>query len=133
VYETGHIYYEVKEDSFKGAAIVSFLQDSQVAQGNQKQLISWDRARIHTGQQVKAYLAAQEQEQSIWVENPPPYSPHFNASEQVWAYIKSFMLKNQVFKTLSDLKVKLIACLESIKKDKELVKSFFRHPKVAFY
>ncbi len=94
----------------------------------------WDGASIHTGQSVKDFLHAQaKNNQRIWLEKLPAYCPELNPAEQVWAYLKNVLLKSEVSKTLLELKEKVIAAMEIIKKDKELIQSFFRHPKVGFY
>lgn len=41
--------------------------------------------------------------------------------------------QNEVSKTLARLKEKVVAAMETIKNDKELIKSFFRHPDTGFY
>ncbi len=97
-------------------------------------ILIWDGASIHTGQQVKQYLQEQEkQKRKVWLEKLPAYSPELNPVEQMWAYLKYVLLKNQVSKTLQELKQKVVAAMEKIKNDKELIKSFFRHPDTAFY
>ena len=54
-------------------------------------------------------------------------------AEQVWQYLKNVLLKNEVSKTLEELKQKVSQAMEIIKKDKALIKSFFTHPKTGFY
>lgn len=59
--------------------------------------------------------------------------PELNPAKQVWAYLKIVLLKNEVFKTLAGLKEKVVAAMETIKNDKELIKSFFCYPNIGFY
>ena len=127
------MYYQVRQGTFNGAAMVRFL--TKMKQYLKKKLtLIWDGAKIHTCQQVKAYLQGQENEKKrIWLEKLPPYSPELNPAEQVWNYLKHVLLKNEVSKTLEVLKIKVVAAMEKIKNDKELLKSFFRHPKTCFY
>ena len=97
-------------------------------------ILIWDGASIHTCQQVKNYLQEQaKQKRKGWLEKLPAYSPELNPAEQVWAYLKNVLLKNDVSKTLHELKLKVVAAMEIIKNDTKLIKSFFRHPDVHFY
>lgn len=73
------------------------------------------------------------EKRSLWLEKLPAYSPELNPAEQVWGYLKNVLLKNEVSKTLAELKLKVVAAMETIKNDKELIKSFFAHPKACFY
>jgi transposase len=127
------LYYEVRQGTFNGAAIVRFLKKMKHHLKKKLTLI-WDGASIHSGQSVKDFLQEQPTEKrKVWLEKLPAYSPELNPAEQVWHYLKNVLLKNQVSKTLAELKEKVRAAMEIIKKDKELIKSFFRHPKTGFY
>jgi transposase len=127
------LYYEVRQGSFNGAAIVRFIQKMKKTIKKRITLI-WDGARIHTGERVKRFLQEQANDKRrIWLEKLPAYSPALNPAEQVWQYLKNVLLKNEVSKTLQELKQKVVAAMEIIKKDKELIQSFFHHPDVHFY
>jgi transposase len=126
-------YYEGRQGSFNGAAIVRFIQKMKKTIKKSIPLI-WDGARIHTGERVKRFLQEQANDKRrICLEKLPAYSPALNAAEQVWQYLKNVLLKNEVSKTLQELKQKVVAAREIIKKDKELIQSFFHHPDVLFY
>jgi transposase len=129
----GELFYQVRQGSFNGAAIVRFIQ--KMNKYNKKDMILiWDGASIHTCGQVKTYLQQQaKQKRKVWLEKLPAYSPELNPAEQLWAYLKNVLLKNDVSKTLDELKQKVVAAMEIIKNDTGLIKSFFRHPDVHFY
>jgi transposase len=57
----------------------------------------------------------------------PPYSPHLNPGEQVWANVKARVAKPTVT-SKDDLKAKLISALRRLQKLKSVVQGFFRHP-----
>lgn len=127
------MYYEVRQGTFNGAAIVRFLKQMKKSIKKKMTLI-WDGAKIHTCLQVKQYLQVQEDDKTrVWLEKLPAYSPELNAAEQVWAYLKNVLLKNDVSKTLAELKQKVVAAMETIKNDKGLIKSFFQNPNTCFY
>lgn len=93
----------------------------------------WDNASSHTSKTVKNYLKNQSQENPIvWLSNIPPYSPELNPIEQVWGYLKK-KLANQFVKTTSELKELVTKTLIEIQNDKDLIRSFFKHPDMEYY
>jgi transposase len=54
----------------------------------------------------------------------PAYSRKLNPAEQVWAYLKNVLVKNDVSITLDELKQKGVAAMQIIKTDTGLIKSF---------
>jgi transposase len=52
---------------------------------------------------------------NIYLLNIPPYTPELNPCEQIWAYLKT-RFKNQVFKTMDDLKEWLYYKVENMSK-----------------
>jgi len=129
--EDGRLFYEVRQDSYNGNGIVLFLE-KLLKESKQKLLVIWDGAKIHFSEAVQNFLDKQKGDK-IWLAKTPAYSPELNADEQVWAYLKDYELKNVCCKNITELKTKTISALESIKKKKDIVQSFFRHEKVGFY
>jgi len=129
--EDGDLFYELRTDSYDGDKIVKFIK-ALLEHAESKILIIWDGATCHINDEVKTFLANQE-DQAVWLEKIPSYCPELNASEQVWNYLKNVELKNVCCKTAKELKEKAINKLERIKEKTELIKSFFRHSDVAFY
>lgn len=129
----GYSYFEVREsEGFKQLGLTRFI-DNVVADCLQKISMIWDNAPSHTSKTVKGYLENQNQDNPIvWLSNIPPYSPEFNPIEQVWGYLKK-KLANQFVKTTSELKELVTKTLKEIRNDKELIRSFFKHPDMACY
>lgn len=129
----GELNYAVRTSSFNGAAIVGFLEKTFTGRKKKKHLVIWDGASIHKCQAVKDFLEKEAVRQKrIWLELLPAYSPELNPTELLWAYLKKNKLANMACKNLKELKRKTIEALEDIKKDKELIKAFFKHPKIGF-
>lgn len=61
----------------------------------------------------------------------PPYSPHLNPDEQVWAHVKRSVSKRLV-QTKDEMKRLAIGALRRIQKLPALVKSFFRQPECQY-
>lgn len=129
----GELNYEVRSSSFNGHAIVRFLRKTFTGRKRKKHLMVWDGASIHKCQAVKDFLDQEAKRQNrLWLEMLPPYSPELNPTELLWAYLKKNKLANMACKTLKELKQKTIQALEEIKSDKNLIRSFFKHPKIGF-
>lgn len=129
--EDGRIIYQVRQNSFNGPAMVLFLKEV-VKQIKQKILIIWDGAKIHSCEAVKNFLLKQKSEE-VWLVKTPAYSPELNADELAWNYLKNVELKNVCCKGILELRARTLIALESLKEKTEIIKSFFRHPKVSFY
>jgi len=61
----------------------------------------------------------------------PPYSPHLNPDEQVWAHVKRRVSKQSV-QTKDDMKKLALGALRRIQKLPRLVKSFFQQPECQY-
>lgn len=61
----------------------------------------------------------------------PPYSPHLNPDEQVWAHVKRQVSK-QFVQEKADMKKLALGALRRIQKLPDLVKSFFRQQEVRY-
>ena len=71
------------------------------------------------------YVAAQNGRLKLFY--LPPYSPHLNPDEQVWANVKGRVGKQRLTDR-HDLKAKLVAALERLRELPQVVAGFFRHP-----
>ena len=61
----------------------------------------------------------------------PPYAPHLNPDEQVWAYVKREVAKRGV-DDKDQLKRLALGALRRIQKLPELVQSFFQQPECQY-
>ena len=129
----GKSYFEVRElEGFKQKGLTRFLDNARKSL-RKNLLLVWDNAPCHKSKTVKEYLRCQNQENpAIWMANIPPYSPELNPIEQVWAYLKK-KLANQFFKTTKELKIAVLNELDKIKKNKKLIKSFFKNKELECY
>ena len=127
--EAGQLYYQIQEGNFTGLSIVAFLE-SLLAFFDQKLLILWDGAQIHSDENVKRLLSKDDR---IFLARIPAYSPELNADEQVWKALKVDRLKNVVCKNVTELKSKLQNALQDLQKQTQTIVNFFKHPKLQFY
>lgn len=129
----GFSYFEVRiMEGFKQKGLTRFLDNAWIA-CPRNLLVVWDNASSHKSKIVKEYLAKQcKIKPRIWLENTPPYSPELNPIELAWAYLKK-ELANQFTKNTFELKKMVLKVLNQLKKDKEMIKSFFRHKELKCY
>lgn len=127
---SGAMFYQIRENSFKGAGIVEYLK-SLLATTERKILLIWDNATWHKSQEVKDFLKT-ELGQRLWLVNLPPYSPEYNPDELVWANLKRIQIPNRSAKNVKELKRIADQGLSTIQNSRELVKSFFNEENFYF-
>ena len=84
---------------------------------------------VHKAKSVKAFVQAQQGRLKLFY--LPPYSPHLNPDEQVWAHVKRQVAK-QLVESKSEMKQLVIGALRRIQKLPALVKSFFCQPECQY-
>ena len=84
---------------------------------------------VHKAKSVKAFVQAQQGRLKLFY--LPPYSPHLNPDEQVWAHVKRQVAKQRV-ESKSEMKQLVIGALRRIQKLPALVKSFFCQPECQY-
>lgn len=84
---------------------------------------------IHKAKLVQDFVQAQKGRPKLFY--LPPYSPHLNPDEQVWARVKRSVSK-RVVQTKDEMKRLAIGALRRIQKLPALVKSFFRQPECQY-
>ena len=99
---TGKLFFQIRENSFKGADIIEYLR-ALLKTTSKKILLIWDNASWHKSQEVKDFLNSDEGKR-LWVAQIPPYSPEFNPDELVWANLKRVQIPNKVAKNVKNLK-----------------------------
>ena len=85
--------------------------------------------RIHKAQSVETFVEAQQGRLKLFY--LPPYSPHLNPDEQVWAHVKR-RFSRQLVQTKNDMKQLALGALRRIQKLPQLVKYFFRQPECQY-
>jgi transposase len=119
----GKLFYEIRDNSFKGEGIIEYLKNL-LKTTTRKILLIWDNATWHKSQNVIDFLNT-ELGKRLWVANTPPYSPECNPDELVWANLKKVQIPNSVAKNIKELKEIAHKGMTKIQNSIELVKSFF--------
>jgi transposase len=121
--EQGKLFYQIRDNSFKGDGIIDYLK-SLLATTKRKILLIWDNAPWHKAQNVIDFLNT-ELGRRLWVANTPPYSPECNPDELVWANLKKVQIPNRIAKNVKELKIIAHKGMTKIQDSIELVASFF--------
>ena len=84
---------------------------------------------IHKSKLVRDYVASLDGQLKLFF--LPPYSPHLNPDEQVWAHVKR-QVSRRLVQNSDDMKKLALGALRRIQKLPELVKSFFLQPECQY-
>jgi transposase len=126
----GKLFFQLRDNSFKGAAIIDYLR-ALLKTTHKKILLIWDNASWHKSQEVKDFLNTEEGKR-LWVAQTPPYSPEFNPDELVWANLKKVQIPNSVAKNVNELKNIVQKGMIKIQESVQLVRSFFNQENFYF-
>lgn len=121
--ETGDMFFHIRNTSFKGDGIVTYLKEL-LKSTSRKIMLIWDNASWHKSAETIAFLRSEEGKR-LWVTCLPPYSPELNPAEFVWANLKKVQLPNRVVKNVTELKKMAQEAMTIIKNTPALIKSFF--------
>lgn len=127
----GEFVYTLSGQAYDGEKTVRFLKELLKSCPLPITLV-WDGASIHFCKAVKEFLGKLAPGRLKLVKQPS-YSPELNASEQLWNYVKNVDLKNTVFKSISSMKKAVQQAFDKFDTRTTIIKSFFKHPDVAFY
>jgi transposase len=112
------------EGSVGATVFVEFLKRLMVNAEKPVFLIV-DGHPIHKAKMVKRYVESLDGKLKLFY--LPPYSPHLNPDETVWAHVKRKVAR-QLVESAEEMKRLALGALRSIQKLPELVKSCFRQP-----
>ncbi len=124
----GEFRFMLHEGSVGAKVFLEFLKRLMVNAEKPVFLIV-DGHSIHKAKLVKSYVDGLEGKLKLFY--LPPYSPHLNPDETVWAHVKR-KVSRQLVESAEDMKRLALGALRSIQKLPELVKSFFRQPECRY-
>ncbi|WP_432207814.1 transposase [Burkholderia pyrrocinia] len=116
-----HGFRRAKETAFK--KVKRCLRIAQMIGAQKPIFLVLDGHPIHKSRLVLNFVKAQKGRLKLFY--LPPYWPHLNPDEQVWAHVKRSVSKRLV-QTKGKMKRSAIGALRRIQKLPALVKSFFR-------
>jgi transposase len=121
----GKLYTHLQETAIHGQDIVHFLCHL-LRQIPGKLVLVWDRAKIHVGDAVKAFLR-QGGARDVQLHHFPAYAPELNPTEGIWNYLKNVELPNRCCPDLTDLKRHLRQAIQRVRQKTHIIKACFKH------
>lgn len=126
----GRLYVGGQDKAYNSEGVVEFLEYLCRRYRRKDLIVIWDGATIHRSQAIKEFL--KRKKGRIHLVALPGYSPELNPVELLWSQLKR-ELKNRVFLSLADLAEVVKEKIEEVRKDTELLVSFFQKKEVAFF
>lgn len=124
----GDVRFMIHEGSVTAPVFKEFLK--RLMLGATKPIyVVVDGHSIHKAKLVRDYVDSQKGNLKLFY--LPPYSPHLNPDEQVWAHVKRQVSK-QFVQGKDDMKKLAIGALRRLQKLPNLVKNFFRQPECRY-
>jgi transposase len=118
----GEFWYNVYSGKLNAARFVQFLQDLMKGRRERVFLVV-DGHPSHKAKLVQACVESFAAKLELHF--LPPYAPDLNPDEFVWGYAKTNGVSKKPLQQNESLKERVISDLEAIKRDRNLVKSFF--------
>lgn len=125
----GGFWYHVFDGKFNADKCIECFQDFMKGRKSPIILIV-DGHPVHKSKRVTEYLESLEGKLEIIF--LPPYAPDLNPDELVWNQMRNIGTSKKPLKEGESLKNRAILDLETIKRNKKLVKSFFQEAAVLF-
>jgi transposase len=124
----GDVRFMIHEGSVTAPVFKEFLKRLMI--GATKPIyVVVDGHSIHKAKLVRDFVDTQKGNLKLFY--LPPYSPHLNPDEQVWAHVKRQVSK-QFVQGKDDMKRLAIGALRRLQKLPNLVRNFFRQPECRY-
>lgn len=120
----GEFRFMLHEGSVDSAVFLSFLKRLLLG-ADRPVFVIVDGHPMHKSAAVKRFVDAQNGQLKLFY--LPPYSPHLNPDETVWAHVKRDV-SEQLVQSQQEMKQLALGVLRHLQKMPALVKSFFKQP-----
>jgi transposase len=129
VSRTGGFWFALYEGSLTGARFVQLLR--RLMRGRRRPLdLVLDNLPVHKTAAVWDYI--QFLRGKLTLHFLPSYAPELNPDELVWSYVKRTGVARNPLQAGERLDDRIAAQLTELAADPALIRSFFRHPSVAY-
>ena len=112
-YSTGKVVWEESEQ-YTADTFLNFLQKVVAQYQTGKIVIVLDNARIHHAKLLQPYL--NEMKDRLELVFLPPYSPQFNIVEGLWKWLKSDVINNVFYNTVTQIRRNVQEFMDEIMK-----------------
>lgn len=125
----GAFWFATYQGALTGALFVTLLQQLMYRRRKPLHLVI-DGLPAHKNKVVKDYVASTQGRLTLHF--LPGYAPDLNPDELVWSHAKRTGVARRPLQSGEKLETRVREQLESIAQNPELVRSFFKHPSVAY-
>lgn len=125
----GAFWFATYKGALSGELFVGLLKQLMHRRRRPLHLVV-DSLPAHKNAAVKAYVAATEGRLTLHF--LPGYAPDLNPDELVWSYAKRTGVARSPLKAGENLQARVHQQLQNIGNNPKLVRSFFKHPSVAY-
>lgn len=125
----GQLHFELFEGTMTAVKFIEFCQ-KLVHDCPGPVFLIVDGSSVHTAKAVKEYVASTEGALNLFF--LPPYSPELNPDEWVWNNIKNTQIYRTVAMSQSHLRSIATDALQRLQQLPEIVRGFFRDPRLAY-
>ncbi|MET3210896.1 UNVERIFIED_CONTAM: transposase [Paenibacillus sp. PvR008] len=112
-YGTGKIVWQ-EDEQYTAETFLSFLKKVVDEYPTGKIVMVLDNARIHHAKLLAPFLT--EMEDRLELVFLPPYSPQLNAVEGLWKWLKSDVINNVFYHTVTEIRTNVQQFMEEIMK-----------------
>ena len=112
-YETGRVYCE-EHEKYDAVIFHGFLNKVLTQYPKGKIVIILDNAKIHHAKLIQPFLEKMKDRLELMF--LPPYSPELNLIEGLWGWLKSAVINNVFFKSLTKVRIAVQSFIETINK-----------------
>ena len=113
-----------------GTDLMIRLMQRLIRDAEQKVFLIVDNLRVHHARNFRAWVARHSEHIEVFY--LPPYVPEFNPDEYLNGDLKGRIHRGLPHTEQSGLKRALLSALRSIQRQRDHVRSYFRHPKVRY-
>ena len=118
-YASGEVW-AMQAQQYDAAVFLEFLQQAVDKYPNEHIVMILDNAKIHHAKLIQPFLEAhRDQLRLVFL---PPYSPNLNLIEGLWKWLKSSVINNVFFGSVTAIQAAVAGFLEKINKDLEAIK-----------
>jgi len=120
----GKLYFRVHEGSIRKEQVIEYLRQLLRHIRRHHIVLLWDGSAPHRAGAVTDFL--EHNKGRITAFRLPPYCPKFNPVEFLWSHLKWSKMRGFCPRQLYELKKKLNACVNNIRRKPGVVRSYFR-------
>lgn len=125
----GKVRFMIYEDKFTSQVFIHFMK--QLIKGSDKKIyLILDNLRVHHSKLVNEWL--KDKKDKIELFFLPSYAPELNPDEYLNCDLKAKISTDKPTRKKGDMKKKLHKHMRSIQSQRSRVKSYFKHPKIAY-